>query len=236
MTTVTVIAGANKGLGFETARRLIEAGHTVYAGARDADRGERAADALRARPLLIDITDDASVAAAAAQVRAEVGRVDVLVNNAGIAGPAGPADELTAGDLRHVFDTNVFGAVRTTRAFLPLLRKAERPAVVNVSSALGSLAINADPAAHADLLPAWAPLLAYNSSKAALNMLTAVYAQSLARIRVVSVDPGFTATDLNGHQGTQSVEEGAAAIVAAATAGPGTPTPAFVGATGPVPW
>ncbi|MGK5448897.1 Atu4866 domain-containing protein [Streptomyces radiopugnans] len=95
---------------------------------------------------------------------------------------------------------------------------------------------SADPAAHTGLLPAWAPLLAYNSSKAALNMLTAVYAQSFPQISVVSVDPGFTATDLNGHQGTQSVAEGASAIVAAATAGPGTPSPAFVGATGPVPW
>ncbi|MEV7018229.1 SDR family NAD(P)-dependent oxidoreductase [Streptomyces sp. NPDC093991] len=236
MTTVTVITGANKGLGFETARRLIEAGHTVYAGARDARRGEQAAAALGARPLLIDITDDASVAAAAAQVRAEEDRVDVLVNNAGVAGPAAPAGELTAADLRDVFDTNVFGAVRTTRAFLPLLQRAARPTIVNVSSALGSLTINADPAAHSDLLPAWAPLLAYNSSKAALNMLTTVYAQSFPRIRVVSVDPGFTATDLNGRQGTQTVEEGAVPIVAAATAGPGTPSPAFIGATGTVPW
>ncbi|MCX2923476.1 SDR family NAD(P)-dependent oxidoreductase [Streptomyces sp. NEAU-W12] len=236
MTTVTVITGANKGLGFETARRLIEAGHTVYAGARDAHRGRQAAKALGARPLLVDVTDDASVAAAAAQVRAEAGRVDVLVNNAGIAGPAAPAGELTAADLQDVFATNVFGVVRTTRAFLPLLQAAARPAIVNVSSALGSLTINADPPAHSDLLPAWAPLLAYNSSKAALNMLTAVYAQSLPQISVVSVDPGFTATDLNGHQGTQSVEEGAAVIVAAATAGTGTPSPAFVGATGPVPW
>ncbi|MFF4877547.1 SDR family NAD(P)-dependent oxidoreductase [Micromonospora sp. NPDC000668] len=236
MTTVTVITGANKGLGFETARRLIEGGHTVYAGARDAVRGAQATKALGARSLLIDITDDASVARAADQVRAEAGRVDVLVNNAGVAGPALPAGELTAADLQQVFDTNVFGAVRSIRAFLPLLQSANRPTIVNVSSALGSLTINADPAAHAELLPAWAPLLAYNSSKAALNMLTAVYAQSFPQISVVSVDPGFTATDLNGYQGTQSVEEGAAAIVAAANAGPGAPSPAFVGATGPVPW
>ncbi|MET9901747.1 SDR family NAD(P)-dependent oxidoreductase [Streptomyces sp. NPDC006446] len=236
MTTVTVITGANKGLGFETARRLIEQGHTVYAGARDARRGERAAKALGARPLLIDITDEASVAAAAEKVRVEAGRVDVLVNNAGVAGPAVPAGELTATDLQQVFDTNVFGAVRTTRAFLPLLQAAVRPAIVNVSSSLGSLTINADPAAHTEILEAWAPLLAYNSSKAALNMLTAVYAQAFPQISVVSVDPGFTATDLNGHQGTQSVEDGAAVIVAAATTGPDAPSPAFVGATGSVPW
>ncbi|MFI6004522.1 SDR family NAD(P)-dependent oxidoreductase [Streptomyces sp. NPDC051366] len=236
MTTVTVITGANKGLGYETARRLIEQGHTVYAGARDAHRGKQAAAALGARPLLIDITDDASVAAAAEQVRAEAGRVDVLVNNAGIAGPAAATEELTAVDLQWVFDTNVFGAVRTTRAFLPLLQSATHPVIVNVSSSLGSLAVNADPAAHADILPAWAPLLAYNSSKAALNMLTLLYAQAFPQITVTSVDPGFTATDLNGHQGTQNVEEGAAVIVAAATAGPGAPSAAFVGATGPVPW
>ncbi|MFF3243310.1 SDR family NAD(P)-dependent oxidoreductase [Streptomyces sp. NPDC002870] len=236
MTTVTVITGANTGLGFETARRLIEQGHTVYAGARDAHRGEQAAKALGARPLLIDITDEASVAAAAQKVRAEAGRLDVLVNNAGIAGPAEPAGELTAADLQQVFDTNVFGAVRTTRAFLPLLQAAARPAIVNVSSSLGSLTINADPAAHTDILPAWAPLLAYNSSKAALNMLTAVYAQAFPQITVTSVDPGFTATDLNGHQGTQSVEEGAAVIVAAVSAGPDAPSASFFGATGPVPW
>ncbi|MGX5186160.1 SDR family NAD(P)-dependent oxidoreductase [Streptomyces avermitilis] len=236
MTTVTVITGANKGLGFETSRRLIEAGHTVYAGARDAHRGEQAAKALGAHPLLIDIADEASVAAAAQRVRAEAGRVDVLINNAGIAGPAAPAGELTATDLQQVFDTNVFGAVRTTRAFLPLLQAAAQPAIVNVSSSLGSLTINADPAAHTHILQAWAPLLAYNSSKAALNMLTAVYAQAFPQITVTSVDPGFTATDLNGHQGTQSVEVGAAVIVAAATAAHGTPSPAFVGVSGPVPW
>ncbi|MFJ1973932.1 SDR family NAD(P)-dependent oxidoreductase [Streptomyces sp. NPDC087903] len=236
MTTVTVITGANKGLGYETARRLIEQGHTVYVGARNAHRGEQAAKALGARPLLIDITDDASVTAAAEQVRAEVGHVDVLINNAGIAGPVAAVGELTAADLQGVFDTNVFGAVRTTRAFLPLLEAAGHASVVNVSSSLGSLAINADPAAHTDILPAWAPLLAYNTSKAALNMLTLLYAQAFPRVTVTSVDPGFTATDLNGHRGTQSVEEGAAVIVAAATAGPGATTATFVGATGHVPW
>jgi len=236
MTTVTVITGANKGLGYETARRLIKQGHTVYAGARDPQRGEQAAKALGARPLQIDITDDASVTAAAELVQAEAGRVDVLINNAGIAGPVAATGELTAADLQQVYDTNVFGAVRTTRAFLPLLQAADRPAIVNVSSSLGSLTINADPAAHTDILPAWVPLLAYNSSKAALNMLTLLYAQAFPQISVVSVDPGFSATDLNGHQGTQSVEEGAAVIAAAATAGPDAPSAAFVGTTGTVPW
>ncbi|MFI6493788.1 SDR family NAD(P)-dependent oxidoreductase [Streptomyces sp. NPDC050564] len=234
--TVTVITGANKGLGFETARRLIEQGHTVYAGARDVHRGAEATKALGARPLLIDITDDASVTAAAATVRAEAGHVDVLINNAGIAGPTAATGELTAADLQQVYNTNVFGVVRTTRAFLPLLHASSRPAIVNVSSSLGSLTINADPAAHTDILPAWAPLLAYNSSKAALNMLSVLYGQAYPRITVTAVDPGFTATDLNGHQGTQSVEEGAAVIIAAATSGADAPTGTFIGAFGPVPW
>ncbi|MET9884705.1 SDR family NAD(P)-dependent oxidoreductase [Streptomyces sp. NPDC006430] len=234
--TTTVITGANKGLGFETARRLIELGHTVYAGSRDARRGEEAAKALGARPLLIDVTDDRSVAAAAEAVRKEAGAVDVLVNNAGVAGPALPTEELTAADLQQVYDTNVFGAVRTVRTFLPLLQAANSPAIVNVSSGLGSLAVNADPAAHASIVPAWIPLLAYNSSKAALNMLTVLYAQQYPGIRVNAVDPGFTATDLNGHQGTQSAEEGAAVIVATATAGPHGPTGTFLGAHAPIPW
>lgn len=234
--TTYVITGANKGLGFETARCLIDLGHTVFLGARDRQRGSDAARTLGARPLLIDITDDASVCAAADAVRAEVGYIDVLVNNAGIAGPAAATGDVTAADLQEVFDTNVFGAVRTTRAFLPLLQASKAPAVVNVSSSLGSLAINADPAAHTHILEAWAPLLAYNSSKAALNMLTILYAQAYPQLTVTAVDPGFTATDLNGHQGAQSVEEGAAAIVAVATAGPAARTATFSGASGLIPW
>jgi len=234
--TIFVITGANKGLGFETARCLIDLDHIVYLGARDPARGLIAAQKIGARPLLIDITDDASVSAAADAVRTEVGHIDVLVNNAGIAGPAAATGDVTAADLQEVFDTNVFGAVRTTRAFLPLLQASGAPAVVNVSSSLGSLAINADPAAYTHILEAWAPLAAYNSSKAALNMLTILYAQAHPWLTVTAVDPGFTATDLNGHQGAQSVEQGAAAIVAAATAGPGTSTATFTGASGPIPW
>ena len=234
--TTFVITGANKGLGFETARCLIDLGHTVYLGARDRQRGSVAAKTLGARPLLIDITDDASVSAAADAVKSEVGHIDVLINNAGIAGPNAATGDQTAADLQEVFDTNVFGAVRTTRAFLPLLQASEAPAVVNVSSSLGSMAINADPTAYTHLLEAWAPLLAYNASKAALNMLTILYAQAYPQLTVTSVDPGFTATDLNGHQGAQSVEEGAAAIVAVATAGRGAHTATFTGASGLIPW
>lgn len=233
--TITVITGANKGIGFETARRLVERGHTVYVGARDADRGRRAADALGARALLLDVTDDASVRAAADRVREEAGHVDVLVNNAGVNQPAKAVEEFTATDVQRVYDTNVFGVVRTVHAFLPLLRKAGAPVVVNVTSALGSLTVNALPDSTT-LLPTWVPLLAYNSSKAALNMLTVLYAKSLPEIRISAVTPGFTATDLNGHSGTLSVEQGAEIVVATAAAGADAPTCAFVEASGPVPW
>src|SRR5580658_4265608 len=141
--TTTLITGANKGLGFETARRLIAAGHTVYAGSRDAERGRQAAERLGARMVLIDVTDDASVAAAAKTIEAD-GGLDVLVNNAGIEvrvesdlvpGAAG----ITADVMRAVFETNVFGVVRVTHAFLPLLLRSPAPVVVNISSGLASL-------------------------------------------------------------------------------------------------
>jgi NAD(P)-dependent dehydrogenase (short-subunit alcohol dehydrogenase family) len=141
--TTTLITGANKGLGFETARRLIAAGHTVYVGSRDAERGRRAAERLGARSVLLDVTDDASVAAAAKTIEAD-GGLDVLVNNAGIEGRSENggvigAAEVTADVMRTVFETNVFGIVRVTHAFLPLLRRSAAPVVVNVSSGLASL-------------------------------------------------------------------------------------------------
>ena len=143
--TITLITGANKGLGYETARRLIEAGHTVYAGARDARRGEEAAARLGARFVQLDITDEDSVEAAAAFVTKDAGRLDVLVNNAGIVGARKPVGEVTGADMRSTYETNVFGAVRVTRAFLPLLEAGKDPVVVNVSSGLGSLAATNDP-------------------------------------------------------------------------------------------
>ncbi|GHG83295.1 SDR family oxidoreductase [Streptomyces griseocarneus] len=236
--TTTLITGANRGLGLETARRLVAAGHTVYLGARDERRGREAAERLgdAARPLRIDVTSDDSVKAAADRVAEEAGRLDVLVNNAGIAGPYGEAGDLTADDLRAVYDTNVLGAVRVLNAFLPLLRAARAPVVVNVSSGLGSLGMNADPEGHTDLLPVYVPALAYNSSKAALNMLTLLYARACPGIRVNAVDPGYTATDLNGHSGLQSVEEGAEVIVRMAMTGPDGPTGGFFGNHGPLPW
>lgn len=205
--TTTLITGANKGLGRETARRLVAAGHTVYVGARDPERGAAAADALGARFVQLDVTDDASVAAAVAAVEAG-GGLDVLVNNAGIEvrSPQGTiigAADLTAGVTREVFETNVFGLVRVTHAFLPLLDRSPAPVMVNISSGTASLtrAGKSYPGA------------AYSASKTAVNMLTVQYAKAFPRMRINAVEPGYTATDLNQHEGTQSVEQGADIIV-----------------------
>ncbi|MFG2593804.1 SDR family oxidoreductase [Streptomyces sp. NPDC048438] len=230
--TTTLITGANKGLGYETARRLIEAGHTVYAGARDARRGEEAAARLGARFVQIDITDEDSVEAAAAFVTKDAGRLDVLVNNAGIVGVRKPVGEVTGADMRSTFETNVFGAVRVTRAFLPLLEAGKDPVVVNVSSGLGSLAATNDPTRVEFTVAA----LDYNSSKTALVMVTSQYAKAYPGIRFNAVDPGYTATDLNGHSGPKKVEEGADVIVRMALLGADGPTGGFFDEDGPAAW
>ena len=213
--TTTFITGANKSLGHETARRLVEAGHTVIVGARDPQRGRAAAEALGARFVQIDVTDDASVEAAAADVAAHEGTVDVLVNNAGVGGPQSPAEELTAADALAVYDVNVFGIVRVTRAFLPLLRRSADPLVVNLTSGLGSFAATHDPGRVEGRVVA--PL--YTSSKSAVTMLTTQYAKALPQVRFHAVDPGYTATDFNGHSGPQTLTEGTDAVVQLATTG-----------------
>jgi NAD(P)-dependent dehydrogenase (short-subunit alcohol dehydrogenase family) len=230
MTTI-LITGANKGLGHEAARTLIAAGHDVWVAARDEGRGRAAADELGARFVVLDVTDDASVAAAAAHVEAE-GGLDVLINNAGIMGPRRPALETTAADLAAVYDTNVLGPVRVTRAFVPLLARSANPVIVNVSSGMGSLAVTADPERTESSIVA----LGYPSSKSALNMITTQYAKALPQMRVNAVDPGHTATDLNGHGGPQTVAEGAAAIVAMAQIDASGPTGTFTDRHGVVPW
>ncbi|MGW2509740.1 SDR family oxidoreductase [Streptomyces scopuliridis] len=229
--TTTLITGANKGLGFETARRLIAAGHTVYVGSRDPERGRRAAERLGARMVVIDVTDDASVDAAARTIEAD-GGLDVLVNNAGIEGNAVGAAEVTADTLRPLFDTNVFGVVRVTHAFLPLLRRSAAPVVVNVSSGLASKTL-----VSAVGTPTYAyPGVAYPASKAALNMVTVQYAKALPEMRINAVEPGYTATDLNKHSGTQTVEDGAEIIVRMAQVGPDGPTGGYFDVEGPLPW
>ncbi|MFV2196974.1 SDR family NAD(P)-dependent oxidoreductase [Nocardiopsis sp. LOL_012] len=235
--TTALITGANKGLGFETARRLIEAGHTVYVGARDAHAGRAAAGRLgsRARFVRLDVTDEDSVKAAAEFVRTDAGgHLDVLVNNAGIAGAGklGRVGDVTGTDMRNTYDTNVFGAVRVTHAFLPLLEAAGAPVVVNVSSGLGSLAATNDP----DRLESRVTMLDYNSSKTALVMVTSQYAKAYPALRFNAVDPGYTATALNGHRGTQSVEEGAEVIVRMALIGSDGPTGGFFDKDGPAAW
>ena len=227
--TTTLITGATRGLGRETARRLIDLGHVVYVGARDAAAGQKVADELDARVLPLDVTDDASVRAAADRLATEAGALDVLVNNAGIAGDQRPPAEATLEDMTRVFDTNVFGAARVLKAFTPLLEASAAPVVVDVSSAVGSLTRNSDPAAP------W-NILAYPMSKAALNMLTIQYAKAYPRWRVNAVTPGLTATEFTaGHRGWP-VEEGAQIIVRMAAIGPDGPTGTFVEDAGTVPW
>jgi NAD(P)-dependent dehydrogenase (short-subunit alcohol dehydrogenase family) len=215
--TITFITGANKGLGRETARRLLEQGHTVLVGARDPKLGQDAADALGARFVPIDVTDDGSVAAAVRDIEEHEGSVDVLINNAGIIGTHSGPDALTGADALAVLDVNVAGAVRTTTAFLPLLRRSADPVIVNVTSGLGSLEATHDPSRIESTVIA--PL--YTASKAALTMLTTQYAKAFPDVRVNAVDPGYTATDLNGNSGPQTLTEGTDAIVALATEGPG---------------
>jgi NAD(P)-dependent dehydrogenase (short-subunit alcohol dehydrogenase family) len=232
MNTIIFITGANKGLGYETARRLTELGHTVILGARDPERGAAAAGRLGVRFVPIDVTDDASVARAAADVEAREGRVDVLINNAGITGRRAAAADLTGDDARLVFDTNVLSIVRVTHAFLPLLGKSDAPAVINVSSGLGSFTVTHDPGRVESTISA--PL--YPASKAAVTMMTMQYAKALPDIRFNAVDPGYTATDLNGHSGPQTVTEGTDAIVALATEPATAGTGRFVDRFGAVPW
>ena len=230
--TITFITGANKGLGYETARRLIAHGHTVLVGARDAKAGTAAAAELGARFVQIDVTDDESVTTAAADVEQHEGSIDVLINNAGVAGPHGDPSDLTGTDIMNVLDVNVAGVVRTTTAFLPLLRRSADPVIVNVSSAMGSLAATHDPSRPES--KAIAP--AYTASKAALTMLTTQYAKSLTDIRINAADPGYTATDLNGNTGPQTVTEGTDAVVGLATEGPGHGSGRFVDRTGEIAW
>jgi NAD(P)-dependent dehydrogenase (short-subunit alcohol dehydrogenase family) len=230
--TTTFITGANKSLGYETARRLIEAGHTVLIGARDPERGQAAADALGARFVQIDVTDDASVAAAATHIAAHEGSIDVLINNAGVFGTHSPADRITAADAGEVFEVNVVGIVRVTHAFLPLLRKSAHPVIVNVSSGMGSFAATHD--AERIESKNLAPL--YTASKAAVTMLTTQYAKSWPDVKVNAADPGYTATDFNGHSGPQTVTEGTDAIVELATIGPDGPTGTFRDRHGEMAW
>jgi NAD(P)-dependent dehydrogenase (short-subunit alcohol dehydrogenase family) len=230
--TITLITGANKGLGFETARRLLSEGHSVYLGSRDAKRGRAAAEAVGGRFIELDVTSDESVDAAARDIRRRDGRLDVLINNAGIPGGRSRPVDVTAADLEPVFATNVFGLVRVTHAMLPLLLQSEDPVIVNVASGLGSIGVVTDKSR----LESHFASIAYSSSKSAVTMLTVQYAKAFPEIRINVVDPGYTATDLNDNRGTQTVTEGTDAIVRLATIGSDGPTGTFQDRDGTVPW
>lgn len=249
--TVALVTGANKGIGREIVRQLAGLGMTVLLGARDKDRRERAVAELRAggahdvHPIALDVTDPATIAAAAAEIDTRFGRLDVLVNNAAItgAGRAAPAEAARsqqpstadADMIRRVFDTNVFGVLAVTNAMLPLLLRSAAPRIVNMSSSVGSLAAMADPAGPLAGLPASA---AYVPSKTTLNSYTVQYARELREtgLLVNAACPGYVATDLNDNSGFRTVEQGAAIAVRLATLGPDGPTGGFFDDAGPVPW
>lgn len=232
-----LVTGANKGIGKEIARLLVAEGFTVYVGSRDAGRGERAVEELGggARLLVLDVTDADSIAAAARQVNT----LDILVNNAGIMAGGSPAPEATLDDFRRTYETNVFGVLAVTNAFLPALRRSSRPRIVNVSSGTGSLTWSADPDREFAFRPGVAA--AYRSSKSALNALTLFYAQSLAPdgFKVNTLAPGLRRTDLNtiAAESAGDPAEAAAGAVALALLPEDGPTGRFLSWDGTaVPW
>jgi len=235
--TTTLITGANKGLGKETARALIAAGHTVWIGARDQARGRAAADELGARFVQLDVTDDASVAAALQTIEDSGTGLDVLVNNAGIAKRGdGMTEALDGPSVLEVFDTNAVGIVRVTEAALPLLERSGNPVVVNVSSALGSFWATHEPTRPASRFVS----LVYGSSKAAVSMLTVQYANAYPGIKVNAVEPGITATELGGgdpgsHPG-RPASESAQVVARMAMIGADGPTGTFQEDQGELGW
>jgi len=217
--TVTLITGANKGLGYETARQLLARGHSVYLGARDPDRGRAAASELGAHFVQLDVTDDASAESALSVIAESEGHLDVLVNNAGIS-----TSDVSGPVALGVFDTNAVGVIRVTQAALPLLERSGNPVVVNVSSALGSFWAVTNPERRQFHFPS----IVYGSSKAAVSMLTVQYAKTYPEIKFNAVEPGFTATELTPFSAAgQPVEIGAEVIVRLATIGKDGPTGTF---------
>ncbi|WP_437296631.1 SDR family NAD(P)-dependent oxidoreductase [Sorangium sp. So ce426] len=247
---VALVTGANQGIGLQIAKELAAKNFTVMVGSRDFVRGVEAAKTIDgdARALQLDVTDRASIAAAARRIREELGRLDVLVNNAAIShtgrrpgltveeyARSTLASNVSLDELRAVFETNVFGVVAVFQAMLPLLREAPAARIVNVSSGAGSLTMNADPA-----FP-WRSIFgpAYPASKTALNAMTLAMAIELEStgIKVNAASPGFTRTNLNNYSGTETVEEGAREAVRLALLGPDGPTGTFSHANlGRLPW
>lgn len=239
--SIALITGANKGIGYEIAAGLGALGWTVGVGARDRGRWDDAVERLRdagfdAFGVPLDVTDDNSVAAAAGLLSERAGRLDALVNNAGITGgwPQQPSivDPET---IRTVVETNVIGVVRVTNAMLPLLRRSASPRIVNMSSSVGSLTRQSGPGSETTTGPV---AVAYAPSKTFLNAVTLQYAQELAgsNILINAACPGFVATDLNGFRGVRTPEQGAATAIRLATLPDGGPTGGFFEDAGVVPW
>lgn len=235
-----LVTGANKGIGLAIAKGLAAAGHDVWIGCRDRDRGEAAVaelgrEGVTVRLLPLDVTSDENVKQAAAALAGQTGRLDVLVNNAGIAGRAdlSPSQQ-PVDDIKAVYEVNVFGPIRTTQAFLPLLKASDSPRVVMMSSGLGSITNNSNPewAAYAT------NLAGYNTSKTALNGITVTLAKELGPLgfKVNAACPGYVATDLNGHKGPRSTEQGAVIAVRLATLDADGPNGGFFNEDGPLPW
>jgi NAD(P)-dependent dehydrogenase (short-subunit alcohol dehydrogenase family) len=237
---IALVTGANKGIGLEIARQLAKAGLSVLLGARNVGLGEAAVAKLRDEGLDVhfvelDVTRPETIDAAKATIEADFHRLDVLVNNAGIVDRAdGQPSVVDPAVVRRVMGTNFFGTFEVTRAMLPLLRRSKAGRIVNVSSGLGSLTLNADPRG----LFAQYQVLGYNTSKAAMNMLTVMLANELkgTPIKVNSANPGYTATDMNQHRGTQTIEEGAAEPVRLALLPPDGPSGGLFSNAGPQPW
>jgi NAD(P)-dependent dehydrogenase (short-subunit alcohol dehydrogenase family) len=237
---IALVTGANKGMGFEVARQLAASGCAVLIGARNKVLGKEAAARLKAegldvRYLAIDLDDHATITAATGTVAAQFGHLDILVNNAGLAAPHdGPPTATSLDAIERTLQVNFIGTVAVTPAMLPLLRKSLSARIVNVSSGLGSLTQNGDPT----YTSASTKLLGYSASKAALNMLTVQLAYELrdTPIKVNSADPGFTATDLNGQRGTQTIPEGAAEAIRLALLPDDGPTGTYSDRQGIVPW
>lgn len=234
--STALVTGANKGIGKEIARQLADAGLTVWIGSRDAARGRAAVEEIGGdtRLLLLDVTDDTSVAEAARQV----GDLDILVNNAGVSIDGDQAPEAGVDVFRRTYETNVFGVVRVTNAFLPALRRSARPRIVNISSGTGSLTWSIGPDVQ---FPTVGSAVAYRSSKTALNAVTVFYANALADdgFKVNALAPGLRATDLNERAATSGKDpgEGAAGAVALALLPDDGPTGAFHSWDGAaVPW
>ncbi len=236
---IALITGANKGIGFEVTRQIAQAGWTVLAGARNEELGKAAAAKLRAEGLdvhfiLVDLNAHETTVAAAETLRKQFGKLDLLINNAAIADMTdGPPSKVKIATIETVMHTNFVGSVAVTQAMLPLLQFARRAQIINVSSELGSVSLHNDPNWK------YAPVkyLAYCASKAALNMFTVQLAYEFrdANIAVNSVNPGYTATDLNGNSGTQTLDEGSAEIVRVALLDPPI-TGKYVETAGEIPW